>query len=165
MHKLTQRVTGPDPFKTVHLPADAALSRLLRSAPDGRPGDSHLGQLATAASPRHSLRAARIPVAGVPVVADRLRELLARARAGGDPAAGALAGFLAGEFGWREPAPAAEPAPGPVPGLCRRGAGRPGWRVRRPVPVVLSAPGRLAAPPRSHPGRGGRERMGGSADG
>jgi hypothetical protein len=92
-------------FKTVHLPADAGLARLLRTAGRGTAAHRHFGALATAASPGHAQRAVELPVSLVPVIADGLRGLLARARAAADPAAGALAAFLAGEFGVTEGVP------------------------------------------------------------
>ena len=108
MYKANQRPARTDPFKTVHLPADAGLARLLRTAARGKPIHRHFGGLATAASPGHAHRAVQLPVSLVPVIADELRGVLARARAAGDPAAETLAAFLAREFGVTGPPPAAE---------------------------------------------------------
>ena len=86
-------------FKDVHLPADASLSRLLRTGSGLKPAGRHFGAMAGTAEPRHSMRLAQIPASLAPVVADDLARILAQARADGDPAADALAVFASGEFG------------------------------------------------------------------
>lgn len=92
----------------VSLPQDAGLARLLRSgtgtalAPSGR---KHLGELASAAELPAAAGARTVHLGSGPkavIVADELRALLARARADADPAADALAAFLAGQFGITE---------------------------------------------------------------
>jgi hypothetical protein len=97
-------------FRTVQLPADAGLSRLLRGGLPRTHFHRHFGAMANAASPGHAKRTVQVPVSLVPVIADGLVKLLRQARADADPAAGALAAFAAREFGVRE-----EAAPPAVP--------------------------------------------------
>jgi hypothetical protein len=99
MYKANRRkAPGPPVTKDVHLPADAGLSRLLRTGSAGKQTGRHFGAMSNAAHPKHSQRLAQIPASLAPVVADDLARMLARARQVGDPAADALAAFLAREF-------------------------------------------------------------------
>lgn len=92
--------------KVVHLPPDAGLAALLRGpAPEGSSWHltcRHFGAMANAADPRDRQQAVDLPATLVPVVADDLARLLARAREQADPAADALAAFLARAFGRTE---------------------------------------------------------------
>lgn len=95
------------PLKTVHMPPDEGLSRLLRLRwpglkPSYRLG-AILGDMSNAAHPRDQRQHVDIAPTMVPVVADALAELLEHAREIGDPAAEVLAGVLGREFGRAEP--------------------------------------------------------------
>jgi hypothetical protein len=91
------------PFKAVHLPPDEGLSRLLGLRWPGFDVSykiaAILGDMSNAADPRDNRQQVEIESAMVPVVADVLASLLEHAREVGDPAADALAGVLAREFG------------------------------------------------------------------
>jgi hypothetical protein len=94
-------------FKSVTVPVDAGLTRLLREAANRARGPAarrNLGELAATAerNPREGARTAQLQAPAVPVVADDLGRMLASAREAADPAADVLAAFLAREFGRSE---------------------------------------------------------------
>jgi hypothetical protein len=105
MYKSHRPAPEPSQFHTVgHLPLDEELSRLLYEAAKGTAVYLNIGAMAAKASPRNSRRggAVQFPAGMVNIVTDVLREALQRARAAADPAADALAAFLAREFGISE---------------------------------------------------------------
>ena len=94
---------------TVTLPVDTGLARLLRAGTHASrvmspAGHKVLLELASAAEqpPAAGARAVRIKSGTAGVAAGELSAILARARAESDPAADALAAFLAGQFGVTE---------------------------------------------------------------
>jgi hypothetical protein len=100
---------------TVHIPVDADLSRLLRESMAGQPhymASTIVGGMANACFPGHRQPSGtwngrgtgnvRLESSMLPVIADHLAALLAKARADADPGADAVAGLLKREFGRTE---------------------------------------------------------------
>ncbi|HEY1914247.1 MAG TPA: hypothetical protein VGH27_01615 [Streptosporangiaceae bacterium] len=104
----TRKPPDPPMFKGVLVPEDPGLTALLRTGSPGASADVSrlLRLLADAARtvrpPTYLLRTIQLPVSRVAGVAEALTGILRRARVDGDPAAGVLAGFLAGQFGVEE---------------------------------------------------------------
>jgi hypothetical protein len=97
-------------WASVAMPASAGLQRLLTGA--GTLHEGLLNEMGTRADPKWGAqRTVTFPGEKAGVVAAELAAVLQRARAAGDPAAGALAG-VAAQLGVREPAAAADQADG-----------------------------------------------------